>query len=402
MRDQVNGKQATGATARAAPSAAGPGDMLVASHGLGAEAALRLLASLAPLRSASLWTRDAGGEPTRVCAAGEPPSPRGARALADQLLAGTSPADGAARELVGTPLGRRDDPLGAVVARARVGESERCRAALSDAAPTLTAALERDLQRAERLACERALLAAAERKLTRLGLDLHDGPMQELAALASDVHLLAGQLTPLLDDSPQRDVLRGRVEDLEAQLGALDGSLRKIAGEVQAAPAGPHPELRVALTDLVHGFAARTGVRPRLTLAGPLGALSDSQQIALLNIVAEALSNVRRHADASSVQVVVRARREGLEASISDNGRGFEADRRPRRAAREGRKGLLAIAERVRLLGGRCAIESRPGGPTCVRVMLPRWRPAPAPSTRRTRQAAASTARNGARSFSNA
>ena len=138
MRDQVNGKQATGATARAAPSAAGPGDMLVASHGLGAEAALRLLASLAPLRSASLWTRDAGGEPTRVCAAGEPPCPRGARALADQLLAGTSPADGAARELVGTPLGRRDDPLGAVVARARVGESERCRAALSDASSPFT------------------------------------------------------------------------------------------------------------------------------------------------------------------------------------------------------------------------------------------------------------------------
>ena len=45
------------------------------------------------------------------------------------------------------------------------------------------------------------------------------------------------------------------------------------------------------------------------------------------------------------------------------------------RAAHEGRLGMVAIHERVRLLGGRCRIDSRPGGPTVVSVALERWEP---------------------------
>jgi signal transduction histidine kinase len=45
------------------------------------------------------------------------------------------------------------------------------------------------------------------------------------------------------------------------------------------------------------------------------------------------------------------------------------------RAAREGRIGLIAMNERVRLLGGQCRIDSRPGGPTVVSVALEPWAP---------------------------
>jgi len=44
-------------------------------------------------------------------------------------------------------------------------------------------------------------------------------------------------------------------------------------------------------------------------------------------------------------------------------------------AARAGRLGLVGMGERIRLLGGRFEIESKPGGPTRVRASLPRWRP---------------------------
>ena len=58
-----------------------------------------------------------------------------------------------------------------------------------------------------------------------------------------------------------------------------------------------------------------------------------------------------------------------------------------------GRKGLLAISERVRLLGGQCVIESKPGGPTVVRVALERWPSSVAAvRSRRASQAAAPAA----------
>jgi two-component system nitrate/nitrite sensor histidine kinase NarX len=154
----------------------------------------------------------------------------------------------------------------------------------------------------------------------------------------------------------------------------------------------------------VQSFAERAGIQPRLTIAGPLTPLSDSQQIALLNIVTEALTNVRRHAGARTVEIAVKASRHGIEATITDDGRGFDAAARPKRAARQGRKGLLAISERVRLLGGQCVIESKPGGPTVVRVALERWPSSVAAvRSRRTRQAAAPAAGGkGASRLSNA
>jgi signal transduction histidine kinase len=68
-------------------------------------------------------------------------------------------------------------------------------------------------------------------------------------------------------------------------------------------------------------------------------------------------------------------RREQIHAEITDNGRGFDVERTLVKAARNGRLGLVGMSERVRLLGGRFDVQSRPGGPTTVSVVLPAWRP---------------------------
>src|SRR5207245_4146203 len=130
-----------------------------------------------------------------------------------------------------------------------------------------------------------------------------------------------------------------------------------------------------ALRNRVQAFTLRTGIKPRLRLAGDMSLVSTSQQIALLNIIQEALSNVREHAHATKVQIVVSSSRNGVEAKVIDIGRGFEIEPTLMRAAREGRIGLLAINERVRLLGGQCRIDSRRGGPTIVSVSLEPWLP---------------------------
>ncbi len=223
-------------------------------------------------------------------------------------------------------------------------------------------------------ASERALVESTERRLTRLGFDLHDGPIQEVVVLAQDLRLLASQLDGLLGTRGQRELVRGRIEDLDAQLVALEASLRRLSSEVRT-PVLPDRPLARALREATRAFAARTGIEPGLVLDGDLGLLSASQQIALLNIVHEALTNIREHSDATEVEIVVSADADGVTARVTDNGRGFDVEPTLIRAAREGRVGLAAMHERARLLGGRCTIDSRPGGPTVVSVALERWEP---------------------------
>jgi signal transduction histidine kinase len=91
--------------------------------------------------------------------------------------------------------------------------------------------------------------------------------------------------------------------------------------------------------------------------------------------VQEALSNIRDHSGAKRVSVSVSVRRSSVHAEIVDDGRGFVVERTLVRAARRGRLGLVGMSERVRLLGGRFDVDSRPGGPTAISVVLPRWEP---------------------------
>jgi signal transduction histidine kinase len=239
----------------------------------------------------------------------------------------------------------------------------------------LGAILERDALLAGNAASERTLVQSSERKLTRLGFDLHDGPIQDVTVLAEDLRLFRHQLEMVVRHPRHRTLMRGRLDDLDAQLEALDNELRRISNEVHAASVLLNRPFTRALRDVAQAFAARTNIEPRLSLDGDMTLLSASQQIALLNIVHEALTNVREHSNATEVEIAVSVNAEGVEAQIVDNGRGFELEATLIRSARKGRLGLIAMHERVRLLGGQCRIDSRRGGPTVVSVALERWEP---------------------------
>ena len=239
----------------------------------------------------------------------------------------------------------------------------------------LGAILEREALLAGNAASERALVESSERKLARLGFDLHDGPIQDLAVLAQDLHMFSGQLERFLATPEQRALLSARMEDLDAQLQALDVELRRISNEVHTASALLNRPFARALRDIARAFAARKHIHPRLTLEGDTRLLSASQRIALLNIVHEALTNIREHSEATEVEIAVSINEKGVEAQVTDNGQGFDPESTLMRAARRGRLGLVAIHERVRLLGGQCRIDSRIGGPTVVWVALERWEP---------------------------
>ena len=171
-----------------------------------------------------------------------------------------------------------------------------------------------------------------------------------------------------------RKVVAGRLEDLSAQIVELDRTLSELAQSLE-----PTSVLASSLTDVlrreVDSFGSRTHIRATLDLVGDLDSLTASQRIALYRIVQESLANVREHSGANEVQIRVHSGERGTEAQIVDDGRGFEVATTLIRAAKGGRLGLVGMGERVRLLGGSFDVESRPGGPTSISLVLPRWQP---------------------------
>jgi signal transduction histidine kinase len=218
-----------------------------------------------------------------------------------------------------------------------------------------------------------ALLEAADRRLTRLGFDLHDGPLQELLLLGEDMRMFGEQLAAVLGERDEARLLRGRLEDLEARSIALERGLRQISTATGASVRTDRP-FADAVLELTDAFTARTGIVPAVSIEGGLSSMSPSQRIALLSVVGEALNNVREHGGtATEVDVTIRLGADGVGARVRDNGCGFDVETALLDAARRGRIGLAGIYERVRLLDGECVVESRPGGPTTVSLKLPYW-----------------------------
>jgi signal transduction histidine kinase len=339
---------------------------------VGAELALALLAELAPAAAGSLWILDPNGSTTCLVSHGTAPRSRRLREVARAALDGVIAGSAQVHVRI---VQRWDRPYAALVARGRGAESEHLEDYLEEAANALAPLLERASLFDRRVQREHDLVAAGERRLLRLGFDLHDGPLQEIVALAEELRTASLQISAVVpDDFRQR--VRGRFTDVHARLGALDESLRQIAHSIRSTTAVARPVADAVELEL-QALESATGIEVDLQIEGDLRGLSDSQRIVLFRVVQEALSNVRKHSEAASVSVVLRSRRTFVEVSITDNGCGFDP-----RLLDTHRLGLAGISERVRLLGGAVELETTRDVGTTVRATLPRWRPStPAAAT---------------------
>jgi signal transduction histidine kinase len=305
---------------------------------------------------------------------GEEDSSRRRRAAAREAIGKGRRVTGPRSQFHSVPVQRWGLPSGALVFRSRAEGRVTTLAYASEAAIALAPLIEFDALLGRNANRERSLTAASERRLTRFGFDLHDGPMQDIAALAADLRLFRRQLAPLLENSKDSVVALGRIDDLEARLVSVDKELRGLARSLQS-PAGLRIPLEEAIKHEVDSLQSRSSIEAELSLSGNFEGLTASQKITLMRILQESLSNVRDHSEAASVKVRLTATRSRLGLEVMDDGRGFDVEERLLQAARAGRLGLVGMGERIRLLGGRFELESKPGGPTRVRASIPRWRP---------------------------
>ena len=211
--------------------------------------------------------------------------------------------------------------------------------------------------------------AAGQRSLVRLGLDLHDGPLQDLAAIGFSLGLLQRELAALPGDVTRAS---SQVAETIAQLGALEEGLRAlIANDSHRRPQG----LRELVDEEIARFRRLDSAELTFSCIGNVEPETDSQRIALSRITREALSNVMQHASARTVLIELTGTDERIDLRVSDDGDGFDVaswEQSP-----PGRSlGLRGMRKRVRMLGGSLTVKSRPGGPTVVAASIARWRPA--------------------------
>jgi signal transduction histidine kinase len=335
-----------------------------------AEIALRLVSHLDVTEELTLWRSAAGGAEL-LLATGHEPVSRRLRSTARAALRGRSTLS----MVVGSPwesaqVLRFGEPYAVILGRPG-RDPRRTRGFLRAAADAVGLMLEREHVLERGAARERVLVAAGEKRLMRVGFDLHDGPIQDVLTLGAEIREFREQLYPFVLDS-HRDLARGRFDDLIARTVELDHQLRDMSHALESRSVVSRP-LSEVLHRMVDAFRDRSGIATTIEVKGDPDILTAAQRIAVFRAIQESLANVREHAGATEVALTIRTRRSFTQVSITDNGAGFDVPRALARAAQRGRLGLVGIGERVRMLGGTFHIESAPGGPTTLTFTLPRW-----------------------------
>lgn len=219
---------------------------------------------------------------------------------------------------------------------------------------TVRAAQEQQAAAGREVALAREAAAAADER-ARLARELHDSVGKSLHGIA----LAAHALPEWLSRSPETAASRARDLALGAEQAAQEA--RDLLVRMRADE--PDRPLAEVLADRCARWQADNGVRCRFTAASAVD-VSTGARYEMLAVVDEALENVRRHARATDVQVVLRGGPDGLELLVRDDGAGFVP--RADGASPRGHFGLTGMRERAASIGGSLTVESAAGRGTTV------------------------------------
>jgi PAS domain S-box-containing protein len=207
-----------------------------------------------------------------------------------------------------------------------------------------------------RIRAELQRLAVVEDR-ERIARELHDGIVQALFAVG--LGLLS--VEPLAAEEPVRGRLREAVDSIDRVIA----DLRRYIFGLKPQAVGMET-LGHAVATLAHEFEGRTGILtaldtdPRLDFAAP--AITGE----VVQVAREALSNVARHAAATTCRVSLRYEAPLAVLEIDDDGRGFDTEAVPGHGY-----GLANLRERAGAVGGSVDVASQPGQGTTVRLSFP-------------------------------
>ncbi len=213
----------------------------------------------------------------------------------------------------------------------------------------------------------RKILETQEEERKMMARELHDGTSQILAGLSLNMQALiemAGSIG--IEDAKFMDILR-KSHDASVQMHSEVSRLIADLRPTQLDTLG----LTAAVRQYVNFKIASQGIKVHLDLDPVEEFLDPEEELSLFRWIQGAIGNVIEHSQAQEMEVQIKQQQAKLMLRVRDNGQGFDSDALPQMRERGRGYGLLNMKERIKLIGGACSVQSKPGQGTTATAYLP-------------------------------
>ncbi|OWW18585.1 cache domain-containing protein [Noviherbaspirillum denitrificans] len=200
------------------------------------------------------------------------------------------------------------------------------------------------------------VVRSQEEERARLSRDLHDGISQWLVSIKLQVE---SGIAKLAAQAGKPEVARASFDRAANQLNDVLGEVRRISHDLRPALLDDLG-LAPALDHLTREFSDSTGIATDFEVEGTIEGLNDVANTVLFRIAQEALTNIKRHANASNTRVRLEGDKVSVKLVVADNGVGFDVAgiaQHPKRGI-----GLRNMHERVNAIGGKLELASSAEG----------------------------------------
>jgi signal transduction histidine kinase len=209
----------------------------------------------------------------------------------------------------------------------------------------------------------RRLLDSQERERQRIAAELHDSLGQSLLIIKNRAFLASS--SP--DDKEQT---KEQLDEITSATTQAIEEVREIAYNLR-----PYQLDRFGLTRTLEAIFTNasdsSGIHFSASVQEIDGLFSNEAEIGIYRIVQESVSNIIKHSRATEARLAIERNGHELQIRIQDNGQGFTSAQVNAVDPRRGGLGLIGIAERARMLGGKHAIDSTPGRGTVITIKFP-------------------------------
>jgi PAS domain S-box-containing protein len=218
-----------------------------------------------------------------------------------------------------------------------------------------------DYKRAEEAVADmtRKLVEAQEQERARIARELHDDITQRLALLAIGLDQFAEKHSDLPSEA------RGRMQELQQMTSDISADVHALSHELHSSALE-----YLGIVTGMRSWCKEFGERHKLEIAfegHEVPAAPQEISLCLFRVLQEALQNAVKHSGTKRLEVRLEEKAGGIHLIVSDAGAGFDLE-----AARQSRGlGLKSMQERIRLVGGTIAIDSKPLAGTTIHVTAP-------------------------------
>jgi PAS domain S-box-containing protein len=207
------------------------------------------------------------------------------------------------------------------------------------------------------------LLEAQEIERKRIGRELHDDTAQSLSLISLELDSLAGSSRLCTED------VTAKLESLKTITDRTMQDVRRYSHELHPVILD-HLGLVPALEQLAEDVSEHNGLKVDIAVQGEEIKLNPQEELALFRIAQEALSNIRKHAQATQARISLSYQLNSVNLRIIDNGIGFRVSKEQKSAISRGSLGLLSMKERAHLIGANLRIESTINQGTTIAVEM--------------------------------